>query len=257
MDFTKVRLLAVDSDGCVIDSMTVKHERCFTPALIKIWQLKPVAALATELALDINLYSESRGLNRFAALALFFDRLMQRLPQVPDGVELPDTRPLKDWLASTRALSEEALIAANKQYPAAIFEQAIAWSREVNRRVQALPLPKAFDEAVATLREAHRRGIAIHVVSSANRAALELEWRELGLMDWVAHLGSQDEGSKTVLLQQAARSVGAESVLMVGDAKGDAEAATAAGVGYFAIRPGAENQSWLQLRNLLINFPNK
>lgn len=251
-----IRLLAVDSDGCVIDSMTVKHTRCFTPALIEIWNLHGVDELATELALDINLYSETRGLNRFAALVLFFERLEERLEGERDGVDLPDVTPLRKWLSETRALSEDALLAAQAGEPAPILEQAIEWSREVNRRVENLPPAKPFPEAVSTLREAHRQGIVLHVVSSANRAALETEWRQAGLIDMVAELGAQDQGSKTSLLKEAANAYGCGAVLMVGDSQGDAEAAADAGVTYYGIRPGAENSSWKKLRVQLPEFPN-
>ena len=33
------KLICVDSDGCAIDSMTIKHERAFGPALVNEWQL--------------------------------------------------------------------------------------------------------------------------------------------------------------------------------------------------------------------------
>ena len=33
-------LICVDSDGCAIDSMDIKHVRCFGPCLIKEWDLE-------------------------------------------------------------------------------------------------------------------------------------------------------------------------------------------------------------------------
>ena len=33
-------IICVDSDGCAIDSMTIKHQRCFGPEMIKVWNLQ-------------------------------------------------------------------------------------------------------------------------------------------------------------------------------------------------------------------------
>lgn len=246
-----IQLLAVDSDGCVIDSMTEKHLQCFTPALIETWKLQNVSETATRIALDINLYSDTRGVNRFVALAMFFEKLKTALGEDTKGINLPDIKPLRQWLARTNALSENSLTEALGKNPAPILVQAIEWSRNVNRRVKALQPGKPFPEAVATLREANQRGIAIHVVSSANRAALEAEWGDAGLLEIVSRLGSQEEGSKTTLLREAVENFGHSAVLMVGDAMGDADAARAAGVAYFPIKAGAENESWVELRKQL------
>jgi phosphoglycolate phosphatase-like HAD superfamily hydrolase len=250
---TNLKLLAVDSDGCVIDSMTEKHVRCFTPALIETWNLQSVHDEAMALALDINLYGSTRGLNRFAALALFFEKLPGVISEKISLISLPNTEPLRRWLAGTTALSESALASDLPKAPSPILSQALEWSREVNRRVKELPPGKPFAAAVDALREVHRRGIAIHVVSSANRAALKDEWSKANLLEIVDRLGSQEDGTKAALLREAVEVYGHDSVLMVGDAEGDAEAAQAAGVAYFRIRAGEENESWQELLSLIVN----
>ena len=63
-------LLCVDSDGCVIDSMNVKHKLCFGPLLIKEWHLEEYREEILALWENFNLYSETRGTNRFRSLAL-------------------------------------------------------------------------------------------------------------------------------------------------------------------------------------------
>ena len=35
-------LICVDSDGCGMDTMTIKHERAFGPALLDIWNLDDI-----------------------------------------------------------------------------------------------------------------------------------------------------------------------------------------------------------------------
>ena len=43
-------LVAIDSDGCVFDSMEIKHKECFIPNTIKYWNLQPVSKYARRAA---------------------------------------------------------------------------------------------------------------------------------------------------------------------------------------------------------------
>ncbi len=61
-------LIAIDSDGCVFDTMEIKHKECFIPNIIKYWGLQPVSKYARAAAEFVNLYSKWRGINRFPAL---------------------------------------------------------------------------------------------------------------------------------------------------------------------------------------------
>ena len=58
-------LVGIDSDGCVFDSMELKHKECFIPAFINHYELQGVSKYAREAAEFVNLYSKSRGVNRF------------------------------------------------------------------------------------------------------------------------------------------------------------------------------------------------
>jgi len=61
-------LVGIDSDGCVFDTMELKHKECFIPNIINHWELQAVSKYAREAAEFVNLYSKSRGVNRFPAL---------------------------------------------------------------------------------------------------------------------------------------------------------------------------------------------
>ena len=61
-------LVGIDSDGCVFDTMEVKHKECFAPNVIKYFGLAGVSKYAREACDFVNLYSKSRGINRFPAL---------------------------------------------------------------------------------------------------------------------------------------------------------------------------------------------
>src|SRR4029450_3410136 len=74
-------LVGIDSDGCVFDSMELKHKECFIPAFINHYELQGVSKYAREAAEFVNLYSKSRGANRFPALLEQLDWLSRR-PEV-------------------------------------------------------------------------------------------------------------------------------------------------------------------------------
>ena len=61
-------LVGIDSDGCVFDTMELKHKECFIPNIVKYYKLQSISKYAREAAEFVNLYSKSRGINRFPAL---------------------------------------------------------------------------------------------------------------------------------------------------------------------------------------------
>ncbi len=61
-------LVGIDSDGCAFDTMEVKHKECFIPNIINSYELQGISKYAREAAEFVNLYSKSRGINRFPAL---------------------------------------------------------------------------------------------------------------------------------------------------------------------------------------------
>ena len=71
-------LIAIDSDGCAFDSMEIKHKECFIPNFINYFHLQPISKYAREAAEFTNLYSKTRGANRFPAYLLALDLLEQR-----------------------------------------------------------------------------------------------------------------------------------------------------------------------------------
>ena len=68
-------LIGIDSDGTVFDSMNIKHSQCFTDPLINIYNLSKVSLQSEQMWKEINLYSINRGINRFEALLIFFEKL--------------------------------------------------------------------------------------------------------------------------------------------------------------------------------------
>ena len=50
-------LVCVDSDGCAMDTMDIKHIRCFGPCMVKEWKLEAWEGQILDRWNEINLYS--------------------------------------------------------------------------------------------------------------------------------------------------------------------------------------------------------
>src|SRR5205809_5354020 len=95
---TKEFFIGIDSDGCIFDSMEIKHKECFTPMFIKHFGLQAASKYAREVWEFVNLYSKTRGSNRFPALVRALNLLCER-PQVKARhVNVPDTKVVEEWI---------------------------------------------------------------------------------------------------------------------------------------------------------------
>lgn len=63
-------MICVDSDGCAMDTMDIKHIRCFGPCMVAEWHLEEWEDAILSRWNEINLYTMTRGVNRFKGLAM-------------------------------------------------------------------------------------------------------------------------------------------------------------------------------------------
>ncbi len=237
--------IGLDSDGCVFDSMELKHKECFCPAVIKNWGLQGISKYARQVWDFVNLYSETRGCNRFLALVKMFDYLKQRKDLQRRDLSWPDLTALIEWTQAESKLSNATLEEYLKSNNDPALKTALAWSLEVNRNIEEMdtllpPFPYVKDllEKAVSLAD-------ILVVSQTPVAALEREWCENGMDKYVRFIAGQEHGTKAEHIQQAA--VGKydpDKILMVGDALGDLNAAKVNGALFYPIVPGHEEESW-------------
>jgi phosphoglycolate phosphatase-like HAD superfamily hydrolase len=239
-------LVGIDSDGCVFDSMELKHKECFIPNFINHYELQGVSKYAREAAEFVNLYSKSRGINRFPALVEQLDWLRRRPEVKARGVHVPRPRGLIDWIGRESKLGNPALEKAVAETGDPDLKQALAWSVAVNKSIAEMvrgvpPFP--------FVRECLERlgGYAdMLVCSQTPSAALEAEWKEHGVDRFVLAICGQEVGSKKELLASATK-YPPNHALMIGDAPGDYKAAVANNCLFFPINPGAEEASWRRL----------
>ena len=235
-------LIGVDSDGCAIDSMTVKHTQAFGPCLVKQWNLQQYEQPILQAWNQTNLYTATRGINRFQGLAIALRQIHQTYVPI-DGIET-----LEAWVEHSKELSERALMTEIEKQNGPCLPKALAWSQQVNREIQELPI-RVFDGVKDALREAAQVA-DIAIVSSANRAAITEEWTRFGLMPYVKYTMAQDSGKKTECIASLLdRGYAVHRTLMCGDALGDERAAKENGVWFFPIVAGKESESWAEFVN--------
>ena len=233
-------LICVDSDGCAVDTMDIKHQRCFGPRMIDEWGLdewrEPIQARWDE----INLYSMTRGINRFLALVMSLREVNEKYCPI-EGLD-----ELKAWTERTKELSNPALEAEVERTGSKVLAKALTWSKAVNASIAQLPweVKKAFP-GVKEGFEAVKDFADIAIVSAANRDAVEEEWERFGLLPLVDVMMCQDVGSKAACIKALLqKGYEPEKVLMCGDAPGDQDAARKNGVFYYPILVRHEKESW-------------
>ena len=237
-------LVGIDSDGCAFDTMELKHKECFIPCIIHHWGLKGVSKYAREAAEFVNLYSKTRGVNRFPALIEVF-KLLQKRPEVVErGVKIEIPRPLVEWMNAETKLGNVALAKFVETHDDPIMKKTLDWSVDVNETIDRIvgegvpPFPRVRE----SLQKLQGRADVL-VVSATPQAALEKEWANQGLAQFVQMICGQEFGTKKESLAFAAQ-YPQNHALMIGDAPGDYKSALANNALFFPINPGEEEASW-------------
>ncbi len=240
--------IGLDSDGCVFDSMEIKHKECFAPVFIKYWNLQAASKFARAAWEFVNLYSVWRGANRFPALAKVLDLLREWPDAMRRGIRIPDITPLTDFIHSGMAQGNPALEELVKRTADPVLERTLGWSKAVNRAiadlVEGVPPFPGVRECLDKL--APKADLA--VISGTPGEALQREWEEHRIGHYAAVIAGQEMGSKKEHLEiMAAGKYPPGRTLMIGDAPGDLKAARANHFLFYPINPGHEEACWKEL----------
>ena len=247
---TKDFLVCVDSDGCAMDVMTIKHEECFGPALIEEWELEEFEDDILKYWDKINLYSMTRGINRYKGLLMTLKYISEK------GYIKIDSKDLEEWIDKTKELSNTSIeweIESKKG--SQLLEKSLSWSNRVNEKVENLPVEikipfKGVKEALISTNEYAN----VAIVSSANPRAVEEEWIRNELIDHVDIVMTQDHGSKEECIKLLlSKGFDKDKVLMIGDAPGDIDASKANGILYYPILINSEVESWKRFREVMLD----
>ena len=234
-------LVCVDSDGCAMDTMDIKHIKCFGPCMVQEWNLYNWEKDILTRWNDINLYTLTRGINRFKGLAKALTEIDQKY------VKIEGLADMVDFAENSKELSNDALKKAIENNPQSTsLKKALAWSVAVNKAINELDesekLPyKRVNDALAY---AHERA-DVAIVSSANLDAVLEEWQKHGLLKHVDIVLAQNCGSKAHCIGELIKKgYDNKKVVMCGDAPSDMQAAQKNNVHYYPILVKKENQSW-------------
>lgn len=250
-DYVKKRdfLVCVDSDGCAMDTMNIKHFRCFGPCMVDEWNLGEWRDEILERWNVINLFSMTRGVNRFKGLAMILSEINEKYCAI-EGIDK-----LITWAETSPELSNSALESAiARDEDAVALKKALSWSIAVNNSIKALPEEeiKPFPLAREALEFAHARA-DVAIVSSANLGAVLEEWEKHSLLPHTDIVMAQNSGSKAACIAALLEKGYAPSnVVMCGDAPGDLAAAEKNGVLYFPILVGREEESWREFMDVAL-----
>ena len=237
-------LVCVDSDGCVMDTMNCKHFHCFGPCMVTEWGLEAWKEEILARWNVINLFSMTRGINRFKGLAMALGEIHEKYTPIT-GIQA-----LQAWVDNAPALSNDAVakaaVDAEDTDAKIVLQKALSWSKAVNHAIVALPeeLKVPYEGAKDGLAAAHSFA-DVAMVSSANRDAVEEEWGKFGLLEHTDIVLAQDVGSKAACIKEMLKfGYDLNKVVMVGDAPGDCDAAEKNGVHYYPILVNHEKESW-------------
>ena len=237
--------VGIDSDGCAFDTMEVKHKACFYPMTVRHWDLAAVAKYVRDVWDFVNLYSKTRGCNRFHALIYTLD-FLREWPEVQDaGVEIAEANGVRAWKERETKLGNPALQAEVERNPDPDLQRALRWSLSINEEVaQTVHGVPPFAHVRESLEKLATKADII-VVSATPCEALQREWEEHDIAPYTKVIAGQEMGKKSEHIGLAAKGkYQADHILMVGDAPGDMKAARENNALFYPVNPGREVESW-------------
>ena len=247
-------LIFMDSDGCVMDTMNIKHYHCFGPCLVMEWDLEPWAEEILRRWNEINLYQLSRGVSRYRALYMMLAEVNVKYTPIVGLYGL------KRWLdkSSVRTNDEllKAIDAETDEDSKVCLYKALVWSLAVNESINRLHAEqkKAFDGAELALIKAH--GFAdVAVITAANREAVEEEWGALGLLEHADIVLAQDAGKTEDCIRRMLEfGYDPQKVMLIGDDPVDSTSARNCGIWFYPILVNWEEESWEECRQEALDW---
>lgn len=240
--------IGIDSDGCVFDSMEVKHKECFCPMFIKALKLQSVSKYARQVWEFVNLYSQSRGSNRFLAITKALKLLKEKPEVIKRHCPIPSTEALAEWASRTNPLTPAALVAEYERTKNPDFLPFMEWSVDVNKAVKEIMKGVPLFPYVKESLEAISNRADVFIVSQTPTEALEREWKENKIYQYVRYAAGQEVGKKSEQIRCITEGkYTPDKMLMVGDSPGDLKAIKANKGLFFPVIPGREDESWQRL----------
>src|SRR5208337_3290149 len=109
------------------DTMELKQKECFTPNTIRFYGLQGVSKYAREACEFVNLYSKSRGINRFPALIEELEWTAARPEVRARGVKVEIPQSVRNWVATEPKLGNPSLEKAVRETGDRDLKHLLEW----------------------------------------------------------------------------------------------------------------------------------
>ena len=197
---TKEFFIGIDSDGCVFDTMEIKQKEAFCPTFIKHYKLQKISKYAREVWEFVNLYSKTRGVNRFKALLRAIE-LLERRPEVKSrGMKFLDMTTVAEWVNKESKLGNPALEKYAKEKNDEMINLTLAWSKEVNKIIAELVFDIPPFPFVKESLDKMKDKADLMVVSQTPGEALVREWEEHNIQNYVRVIAGRNMEQKLNIL---------------------------------------------------------
>ena len=239
--------VALDSDGTIFDSMNQKHKNCFIQPLVDTFSLEEIKDEIKKNWINVNLHSKKRGINRFEALVLIFEKLKKNTNFSLKSLRFSDIEILKKWLSQNKTITNGLIrdYLNNSKKANEGLKSILEWSLSANKRIKILsskikPIPEAL-KAMDLLKEK----ADIVVVSNTPTKTLFREWKYNNIISKVLLIGGQETGTKSQMIESATKyKYHNNKILVIGDSFADLNAANDNKALFYPIIPSKEKESW-------------
>ena len=249
---TKPKLIALDSDGCVYDTMEAKCCLYTVPEVLRHWQLDAVRDDVEAFYRKYSLTGTTRGANRFLTLHALFRFLSEKASLEQFGLEHMGL--FLQMAEDGEHLSVPAFEEIYAQTGDVGLKQIIDWAKDVNARVKAgTPNIKTFP-LVRESMEKIKQHANLAVVSTASMLTLEREWQNFDFIQYPDAILGHEYGDKwDMIYRLLEQGFGRDDVLMVGDSYWDYRGSRICGVKFYPIIAGHEAESWHTLYHVVLD----
>jgi phosphoglycolate phosphatase-like HAD superfamily hydrolase len=216
--------------------------------------MQAASKYARQVWLFVNLYSKTRGCNRYLAVQRALQLIQERPEFAARGLDVKNIPALDAWIDEEPKRGIPTLTAKVEASGDEALTAILAWAMEVDARIKDLvhgvpPFPGVRESLEKLTGKAD-----MIVVSQTPFEALEREWAEHGIEKYVNYIAGQEAGTKTQHIEYAAGGKYApEKTLMIGDAPGDLKAAKGNNALFYPILPGNEEASWARFHDEAID----